>query len=147
MTDEHLQKAEQLLEQSGLRKTRPRLEILCVLLEADTPLTGEQIFERLTAASMDKATVYRTLLLLLRHDIIHNAYLRSRIRHFELAHHCKPDHCHPHFTCRDCGRTVCLYQAVVPAVQNLPDGYLVLHRQTRLEGICPNCRTEGFDGE
>jgi len=144
MMEEHLQKAAQLLDESGLRKTRPRLEILCVLLAADSPLTGEQIFDRITPASVDKATVYRTLLILLKHNIVHHAYLRSRIRHFELSHHCKPDHCHPHFTCRDCGRTVCLYQAVVPAVQNLPDGFLVLHRQTRLEGICANCRIQHY---
>ncbi|HOK65281.1 MAG TPA: transcriptional repressor [Anaerohalosphaeraceae bacterium] len=144
MTDEHLQKAAQLLDENGLRKTRPRLEILCVLLEADSPLTGEQVFERVTAGSVDKATVYRTLLLLLKHDIVHNAYLRNRIRHFELAHHCKPDRCHPHFTCRDCGRTVCLYQAIVPDVQNLPAGFLVLHRQTRLEGICADCRVRHY---
>jgi Fur family ferric uptake transcriptional regulator len=140
-----LQNAADLLERCGLRKTQPRLAILRVLLEADCPLTGEQIFARMDTTALDKATVYRTLLIFQKHNIIHNAYLKSRIRHFELAHHCKPDQCHPHFTCTDCGKTVCLYQTRVPPVENLPAGFLVQHCQTRLEGICADCRNAAGD--
>jgi Fur family ferric uptake transcriptional regulator len=138
VNEKYLQKAAKLLEDCGLRKTHPRLALLCVLFQTDYALTSEQIYEQLDC-STDKATVYRTLLVFLRHNIVHQAYIRDRRRHFELANYCKPDQCHPHFTCRSCGRTICLRQVVVPAVQNIPDGFLVLHRQIRLEGLCDEC--------
>jgi Fur family ferric uptake transcriptional regulator len=136
-----LQKASDLLDSCRLRKTQPRQEILSILLQADHPLTQEQIADRIGSQAPDKTTIYRTLMALIRHNLVHQAYLRDRTRHFELAHHCQADQCHPHFTCTDCGQTHCLYDTVIPAVKNIPDGFLVQHRQLRLEGICADCRT------
>jgi Fur family ferric uptake transcriptional regulator len=140
MSKDILHKVEELLESCGLRKTHPRQEILSILLQTDQPLTQEQIAERIGPSAPDKTTIYRTLMTLAGRNLVHQAYLKDRTRHFELAHHCRADQCHPHFTCTDCGRTHCFHDAVIPAVKNIPAGFLVQHRQLRLEGICADCR-------
>lgn len=147
MPKEMEQKAAALLRSCGLKKTRPRVAILSVLLKADGPRTQEQLSYRLGAGAPNKTTIYRTLMLLLEHNLIHQAYIKGRSRYFEPAHHCRADQCHPHFTCTQCGQTHCFYDAVIPAVQNIPAGFQVHHRQLRLEGICKFCRSDSDQGK
>jgi len=137
-----LQKAEDLLTSCQLRKTHPRLEILRALLQTNCPLTQEQIAERIGSRSPDKTTIYRTLMTLMQHNLVHQAYLKGRSRYFEPAGRCRADQCHPHFTCTSCGKTHCFYDAEIPAVRNIPAGFLVRHSQLRLEGLCANCQND-----
>ncbi len=139
-------KALALINSCGLRRTRPRLTILSALLMADSPQTQDQIAEQLGVAAPDKTTIYRTLMTLIRHNLVHQAYLKNRTRHFELAHHCRADQCHPHFTCTECGQTHCFHDVEIPPVRNIPAGFLVRHRQLRLEGICAACRKKSETG-
>lgn len=142
MNKDIFEKAVVLLKSCGLRKTQPRAVILSVLLEADSPLTQDQIAERIGSTAPDKTTIYRTLMILVKNNLIHQAYIQNRSRHYEPAHHCRADQCHPHFTCTDCGRTHCFHETMIPDVKNIPFGYVVQHRQLRLEGICADCRVK-----
>lgn len=131
-------KARQLLKSVSLRKTQPRVAILEVLLGADAPLTREQISERLGPDAPNKTTIYRTLTHLVATNLVHQAYLDERSRHYELAHHCGQYCCHPHFTCGHCLQTMCLTTVDAPVVE-LPTGYMGQRQQIRIEGICPQC--------
>lgn len=133
-------KAIDLLKQCGLRITGPRAAVLGALLGADHPLTQEQIAERLGAESPNKTTIYRTLVSLMEQNLIHKAYIKDRVWHFEPAHHCGEHQCHPHFTCLRCNRTQCLTGIHPPLIKGLPDGYRILRQQIRLEGLCDECR-------
>lgn len=139
MNKETLEKTEALLQSCGLRKTRPRRAVLTALLKADSPLTQDRIAEQIGTAAPDKTTIYRILMILVKHNLIHQAYIHNRTRHFELAHHCRADRCHPHFTCVLCRQTHCLTEAYPPLVQNLPAGFQIHRQQIRLEGVCPEC--------
>lgn len=135
------QKAATLLHSVGLRQTRPRVDILKVLLTAQSPVTQEQIATRIGPAAPNKTTIYRTLMNLVEKDLVHKAFLQQRTWHFELAHHCGRLQCHPHFTCSRCRRTQCLPEVSMPLVQ-LPEGYTMQRQQVRIEGICANCRNK-----
>ena len=144
MNSKRYDKASILLNSCGLRKTIPRLEILSVLLEQDGPLTQEQIAGRIGKTAPDKTTIYRSLVKLTEHNLVHQAYIHNRTRYFETAHHCRANRCHPHFTCILCNKTHCLTNAHAPGVKDLPAGFQIHRQQTRLEGICADCQTKNM---
>jgi Fur family ferric uptake transcriptional regulator len=135
------QKAGELLKAASLRRTTPRKDVLSVLLTAHKPITQEQISKKLGPNAPDKVTIYRTLESLLNANLVHKAFLRKRSWHFELAHNCTENQCHPHFTCTDCGDTHCLTGLSVPMSKTLHKKFVIHRQQVRLEGICPKCNT------
>ena len=134
-------KARELLGSVHLRRTRPRTSILGVLLDAVKPLTQEQIAVKLGGEAPDKVTIYRTLETFVDSGLVHKAYLRERAWHFELAHNCSENQCHPHFTCTDCGDTHCLTDVSIPLATTEKTGFSVSRQRVQLEGLCPKCNT------
>ena len=132
-------KAVNLLRSVKLRQTEPRLAILQVLLEADSPLTQEKIAEKIGHEAPNKTTIYRTLTQLVEKNLVHQAYLEDRTAHFELAHRCSEHQCHPHFTCRQCHQTQCLTGIKSPLVE-MPEGYTIERQQIHIEGLCKQCQ-------
>jgi len=133
------QRIEQLLESANLRLTKPRIVVISVLLGSDKPVTQQEIADKAGAEAPDKVTIYRILETFVKAGIVHKAFLRERTRHYELAHNCTEHQCHPHFTCTNCGRTVCLMQSSLPMVKVSEKGFVVHRQQVRLEGLCPGC--------
>ncbi len=132
-------KCEKVLSDAGLRRTRPRMAVLSALFKEAKPVTQQQIAEQLSEDAPDKVTIYRTLETLVEANIVHKAYLQNRAWHFELAHNCTNNQCHPHFTCTGCGSTFCLTQLNIPMARSPHKGFLFTHQQVRLEGLCPQC--------
>jgi Fur family ferric uptake transcriptional regulator len=130
---------EMMLSKTGLKKTRQRIDILKVLVNAKRPLTAEQIGCRLAGESPNKVTIYRTIESFVDAGLVHRAYLRDRTQHYELGEHCTQMQCHPHFTCTKCGSTRCMPDSTVGMVKGLEQGFVVHRQQVRLEGICPRC--------
>ncbi len=128
----------QMLNQSGLRCTPGRVEIYRLLHDADHPIREKDIQDNIDV-NIDRTTIYRTLEHFVDVGLVHRAFVKDRAWHYELAHHCRDNQCHPHFICQDCGKTDCLKDTFIPAVTNIPGGYVVERQQLRLEGFCPEC--------
>jgi len=133
------QKASQLLRSANLRRTGPRLTVLTALLQAERPMTQEQIAERLGKKAPNKVTIYRALEKLAEAGLVHKAFVGGRTQYFELSSNCTEEQCHPHFTCTSCGNTYCLVEAALPIVKSPHKGFVIFHQQVRLEGLCPDC--------
>ena len=133
------QKVNQLLKSAELRRTKQRESILQVLLSSSNPLTQEHIAARLRDKTPNKVTIYRVLEKLIKSGLVHKAFLRKRTWHFELAHNCSEEQCHPHFTCTDCGVTHCLTDFSVPMAKSPHNGFIIRHQRVQLEGLCPDC--------
>jgi Fur family ferric uptake transcriptional regulator len=133
------QKAKELLKAASLRRTNPRIAVLAALLDAKKPLTQRQIAKKLGQKAPDKVTIYRILETLLNANLVHRAFLRLSSWHFELAHNCTKNQCHPHFTCTGCGDTHCLTELSVPMAKNPHKNFIIHRQQVRLEGLCPKC--------
>jgi len=131
-----------MLRTTNLYRTAPRLAILQTLLEAQEPLTKNQIAEKLGPDGPDKVTIYRTLDRFRQANLIHKAYVSDRAWHFETPDHCGRLKCHPHFTCTNCGRTQCLTQVSIPLVKGLNKGFVIRRQQVKIEGLCPRCSTK-----
>ena len=128
-----------ILTRAHLRRTAPRIAVLSALLDAAAPLTQDRIAATLGRSAPNKVTIYRTLETFLSAGIVHKAFLHDRTWHFELAHNCTAAQCHPHLTCTNCGDTHCLPDLQIPMPQTQHKGFIIHRRQTRLEGLCPNC--------
>ena len=133
------EKARRILHDARLYTTEARIGILKVLMQAAGPLRQDQIGERLTSRTLNKATVYRTLESLLAAGLVHRVFMDDRACHFELADHCTEKQCHPHFTCTNCGVTTCLTDITLPLAQIPRKGFVISRQQVRLEGLCPAC--------
>jgi len=136
-------KIESSLRNAKLRRTRARAAILKVLIAAKEPLNQVQIAKKIGKPKPNKVTIYRTLKNLIDAGVVHQAFLRERTWHFELAENCTDTQCHPHFTCIGCGRIHCLIGINVPMVTAEHKGFVINRQQVRLEGLCPNCNQAG----
>ncbi len=140
-------KAEELLAEVKLRRTRQRVDILTALINAKAPVNQAQIMESLGKSSPNKVTIYRVLESLIETGIVHQAYIQDRCAYYELGHNCTAQQCHPHFTCISCKETRCMKDVELPMAKS-SDGFVIKHQQVRLEGLCPNCSqaVEGSTG-
>jgi Fe2+ or Zn2+ uptake regulation protein len=139
VTDKVQQQVADLLRQKKMRITTARVAVLSVLMQAGCPLSQQQIADRLGPEAPDKTTIYRTLMSLVKTNLVHKAFVQQRQWLFEPAHHCTATQCHPHFTCVRCRRTECLIGVEAPLVK-LPDGLTMHRQQIRIEGLCALCQ-------
>lgn len=139
MTSPCKKNIEELLKKANLRKTHPRIAILGVLMEANTPITHHQIAGRLSDSAPDKVTIYRVLECLMEKGIVHKAFMKERTAFFELGNNCSKTQCHPHFTCINCKKTFCIRNAEIPLAEINEKGFKISHQKVELEGLCPEC--------
>lgn len=135
----HKTTPEETLRFHGLRATEGRKAVLRVLLASRRPLTQQDIFDRLAAGTMDRVSVYRALHRFAEAGIVHRAYVNERTWCFETADRCSHDHCHAHFTCRQCGQTTCMEDVVVPLARGVSKGFVAERQKVLIEGLCPKC--------
>ena len=128
-----------ILEKAGMHRTIPRQEIIEVLLQSKSPVTQEQVGEKIRGKAPDKVTIYRTLESLVKSGLVHKAFLHNRTWHYELADNCSEFQCHPHFTCKKCGDTHCMTGVSVPMAGKPAKGYIIHRQRVQIEGICPKC--------
>ncbi|GAA4232964.1 transcriptional repressor [Actinomadura meridiana] len=122
---------------AGHRRTRPRTLILAVLAEADGHLTADAVRERAVATSgMDPSTVYRTLALFERLQIVHTLTIGKRVT-YGLA-----DHPHAHTVCDGCARVTALRDAELGDLRTLVRRDLAGFAATGIviRGRCAACR-------
>jgi Fur family ferric uptake transcriptional regulator len=140
MTDCDLDKqAREMLKTARLYSTKGRVAIIKLLMKAGKPLSQEQIARRYGKKRVDKVTIYRTLESLLSVGLVHKVFTDKRAQHFELAHNCTEQQCHPHFTCSSCGDTHCLTDVSLPLAKSPHRGFVINRQQVCLEGLCPKC--------
>ena len=139
MTSPGKKRNSEILKNANLRQTHARLAVLDALMEADAPITRQQIADTLSDSAPDKVTIYRVLECLMEKGIVHKAFMKERTAFFELAHNCSKTQCHPHFTCTSCRKTVCMKNAKMPLAEINEQGFTIKHQKVELEGLCPEC--------
>jgi len=93
--------AEQILEtlgEQGFRSTAPRRTLAAAIAEQDRPFTAEGLRKQLPP-SLGRATVYRTLKILVEAEIVCRVLLEDGDLHYQLSH---SGH-HHHLLCVQCG--------------------------------------------
>jgi len=134
--------AGKILKAAGLRRTPGRTEIIELLLQAEQPLTQEEITTKLSTDSLDKVTVYRALDAFLSVGIVHRIETGNRVWRYAVCSCGSRKHCHPHFICKSCGRVECLTGVKMPIVTEIKPGYQVEEQETYVKGLCVECSNQ-----
>lgn len=131
-----------VLKQNNLSVTGSRSKILQLFLEQPGALAHGDI-EKKAGEKMDRVTVYRTLQTFVDKGIIHTIPTADNsIRYALCKEECSGGHHHDHhihFVCNSCLNTYCLDDVVTPEIK-LPKGYLALHVEVVVEGVCKKCK-------
>ena len=97
---------DEFIRRKGLRRTTQRDTIVRVVFSKDEHFTAEELFERVrkTDADTSRATVYRTLGLLVEANLLREIDLGDNQTTYDPNFVDKPSH--NHLVCIDCGRVV-----------------------------------------
>ena len=137
-------RAEALVRDAAARATRPRIEVLAVLLAARRALTHHEIEHQVKRAlGMDRVTIYRVLEWLVARGLAHRISGDDRVWRFNAAHGEHARQRHAHFKCNDCGDVICLETAVAARKPPLPAGYRPQEVELTVKGLCPDCTRGG----
>ena len=135
VSSEQVERLLDRLRARGERVTGTRRQVLDVLAGADRHLTAEEIVERVPAAH--RATIYRTLELLERADVIEHNHLGHGAAVFHLA----PE-VHQHLVCDRCGAVIDAPPALFAGVSRTLRrdlGFVMRPIHFALNGVCREC--------
>lgn len=138
-----------LLADRGYRITAPRRQVLDVLVASGTPLSAAEIHRRLVNRRINLASVYRTIYVLLRLEVLRVTDTLGGEQRFELADPLSAHH--HHLICQDCGRIEdlegCpLEERVLRAVNRRvrrSRRFRIVQHDLRLIGACADCDRAG----
>ena len=138
--------ADQILESldgRGFRSTAPRRALAAAIGEQDHHFTAEELRKQLPP-SMGRATVYRTLKILVDAGVLCRVLLEDGDLHYQLSHH---GH-HHHLLCGHCGSsqdlTGCDIEDVL-ATTSARHGFELSGHWLEVYGRCRNCIESGQD--
>ncbi len=109
------------------------------MLGAKRPLAQQEVLERVSDQGLHRVSVYRALQAFVDSGIVHRVDAGDRLWRFALCECGHSSHCHPHFTCRVCGRVECLNEVDLPRLERPPPGYKVEEQEIYIRGVCPGC--------
>jgi Fe2+ or Zn2+ uptake regulation protein len=139
--DYHLENWKAALNRSGYRVTKPRMQVMGILIGSDTPLTPQEIYHR--SLELDSppgiASVYRTL------DMLDNLGLIQQIHQPGGCHAiCPAFEGHQHMLiCNRCGkmRVVECNKRMSEYINRIEEetGYQIDEHWLQLFGLCQQC--------
>ena len=128
------------LRNEGLKITGPRSLVIEYVAKREDNFTAEELAVEL--AAIVRATVYRTVKLLLEHGLICRVILSDGSVCYRVSHKAH----HHHLVCVACGATEDVHlsdvEAVLTGVREATDYELLGHR-IEVYGICPACKASG----
>ncbi len=139
MTPTFHDRADSLVQRTGARVTRQRVEVLAILLAAPRALTHHEVEDRANRSlGIDRVTIYRVLEWLSARGLAHRISGDDRVWRFNAAEE-ERTHEHAHFKCNDCGEVICLEKAIAARKVPLPSGYRSQEIELTVKGLCAEC--------
>lgn len=138
-THDKIEEFKKISRDHGLKVTHQRLQICKILLSMNSHPCAEEVFEtvRKEIPTISFDTVYRTLALFERHDIIARVqYLEARARYDTNLD------IHYHLVCKECGKIEDFYWPALDRLKS-PDETRtwgeIENRYLELRGVCRDC--------
>ncbi len=127
----------EILVEKGIRVTEQRMIVLRELAKLRVPVSHPELTARLDASTLDRATVYRTLLTLTEAGLLVKTQLGDGVWRFGFPATAKAEHGeHPHFVCNDCGSVQCLPTNAVSLTGAATKNRVA---EVQLRGLCSGC--------
>lgn len=146
MNDAVRARVDDFIRRKGLRRTKPREAVLAAAFAKDEHFTAEELYDRVrrTDADTSRATVYRTLALLVEGELLREIDLGDNQTTYDPNFLNRPTH--NHLVCIDCGRVVEFEDPQVEALNAAVTGRLgfkALRQTLKIEAACEQLRTNG----
>jgi Fe2+ or Zn2+ uptake regulation protein len=126
------------LKDQGLKMTSPRYRVIERVASHDGNFTAEELAAEL--APVGRATVYRTIKLLLDRGLICQVVLNDGSVCYRPSHTAH----HHHVVCVSCGATedieISEVESVLSGVRET-SGYQVMGHRVEVYGFCPRCKS------
>jgi Fur family ferric uptake transcriptional regulator len=140
------EKLAEFIRRKGLRRTGQRDMIIKSVFSKDEHFSAEELFERVrkTSADISRATVYRTLGLLVEADLLREIDLGDNQTTYDPNFLDKPSH--NHLVCIDCGRVVEFEDAHIDALNERVTrrlGFRPVRQSLKIEATCEQLRLNG----
>ncbi len=122
--------------------TGPRQAVLEILQRETHPLSIKQIFDRMAEGAPDLATVYRSMHLLERLQMVKRYDLGDGVARFELLHEGEDGH-HHHLVCTRCAGVVEIEECLLEEVDEriaARNGFKGVTHRLEFFGLCPRCQ-------
>ena len=140
------EKLDAFIVSKGLRRTGQRDAIVHAVFSRDEHFSADELYDRLRRTSDDisRATVYRTLALLVEADLLREIDLGGDEKTYDPNFLDKPSH--NHLVCIDCGRVVEFEDAHVEVLNDCVTrrlGFRPVRQTIKIEATCEQLRTQG----
>jgi Fur family ferric uptake transcriptional regulator len=140
------QRLDEFIRRKGLRRTAQREQIVNVVFSRDEHFTAEELFDRVRKvdAETSRATVYRTLGLLVEADLLRQIDLGENQVTYDPNFLNKPSH--NHLVCIDCGKVVEFEDGNVDIQTDCVTrrlGFKMIRQSIKIEANCEQLRLNG----
>jgi Fur family transcriptional regulator, ferric uptake regulator len=127
------------LDNLGLKKTELRLAVLKILGEAKSPLSADEISQKLKRMSFDRATLFRTLKTFSEKNLISSIDLGEGCQRYEI--NCVTHHHHHHIICSQCKKIEIVPFCIPNEFKDFLTGrgYQEITHRMDFSGICKIC--------
>lgn len=138
-SNEKLDHAISSLKKESLRITEPRKALLTLLIDAQKPLSAEELHEILGAGKFDLVTVYRNLEAFEKAGVANRIPTESGKSLFEMNDEQKHYH---HIICRHCHKAEKLDMCHLHELEEIAEklGFSDVTHVLELYGVCQECR-------
>lgn len=146
MIEEIHKKLTDFLKTKGLRSTPQRNTIVDIIFESDEHFTADELWERVRKCNSkaSRATVYRTLSLLVEANLLHEIDLGEDIKTYDPNFNDNP--AHNHLICVDCGKVLEFADSHLELLNDCLTrrmGFRPKSQSIRIEANCEQLRTNG----
>jgi Fur family ferric uptake transcriptional regulator len=133
------------LRRAGLRVTGARLAVLGALRARSSPASHAELAATLTGRALDRATVYRNLVELVKAGLARRRDLGDHVWRFEAAAPLPGGRDHPHFLCTTCGSLECLdtLKISLKRAARVPRALRDDTVEILVKGLCDSCQVRG----
>ncbi len=140
------ERLDDFIRRKGLRRTNQRETIARVAFSRDEHFTADELFDRVRKVDSEtsRATVYRTLGLLVEADLLREIDLGENQTTYDPNFLDKPSH--NHLVCIDCGKIVEFEDTHLDLLNDCVTrrlGFKPLRQTIKIEANCEQLRTKG----
>ena len=133
------------LKDNGYKLTTQRIAVLDVIIKnRGKHLSTEEIYNHVKSKhpNIGIATIYRTLILFNKLNLLHKLNLDDNYNRYELKKS-NEDHRHHHIICTKCGKVAEVKGDLLEALEEeilIKNGFLVKDHRVKFYGYCKDCR-------
>lgn len=141
------EKLDAYIKSKGLRKTSQRDTLVDIIFSEDEHFTADELYERVKKnnSSASRATVYRTISLLVEAKLLHEIDLGDDVKTYDPNFNDRPSH--NHMICVDCGKVLEFEDDNIDLLNDCLTrrmGFRPVSQSIRIEAACETLRSKGM---